>query len=199
MIFPVDWEIFALFCLTEFAFSVSPGPAVFLVVAHAARGGMRPAAACAVWRFVRQSRVFRAFGDGGRGVARGFARMVFLSSNGAARRICFISRRALSPFAAARKIRPRREGVAFRESFLMQLANPKTILFFVAFLPLFVDAQKPVIAQMLVFAGASFLIELAVLCGYALATRRITARFGDSVARASWVLLCCAAAALLFV
>ena len=93
----------------------------------------------------------------------------------------------------------RARGSAFRESFLMQLANPKTILFFVAFLPLFVDAQKPVVAQMLVFAGASFLIELAVLCGYALATRRITARFGDSVARASWVLLCCAAAALLFV
>ena len=198
MIFPVDWEIFALFCLTEFAFSVSPGPAVFLVAAHAARGGMRPAAACAFGVLSGNLAYFALSATAVGALLAALREWFFVVKWCGAAYLFYLAARAFAVRGGAQNP-PAREGVAFRESFLMQLANPKTILFFVAFLPLFVDAQKPVVAQMLVFAGASFLIELAVLCGYALATRRITARFGDSVARASWILLCCAAAALLFV
>ena len=48
MSFPVSLEVLLLFCLTELAFSASPGPAVFVVVSRAMREGMPSATASAL-------------------------------------------------------------------------------------------------------------------------------------------------------
>lgn len=58
---------------------------------------------------------------------------------------------------------------AFRDGMLVNLTNPKVILFILAFVPQFVNPQAPVLAQFLVFGGilalGGFLINGAVgLC-----------------------------------
>ncbi len=44
-------------------------------------------------------------------------------------------------------------GAAFRRGFLVNLTNPKVILFVLAFLPQFIDPARPVLAQFLVLGG----------------------------------------------
>lgn len=48
----------------------------------------------------------------------------------------------------------------------MQLANPKTLIFFVAILPQFVDPSLPVGAQMVWLALGSIVPELLILTAY---------------------------------
>jgi threonine/homoserine/homoserine lactone efflux protein len=45
----------------------------------------------------------------------------------------------------------------FRSSYIVTALNPKSIAFFVAFLPQFIDSAKPVLSQMIIL-GATFLV-----------------------------------------
>jgi homoserine/homoserine lactone efflux protein len=61
---------------------------------------------------------------------------------------------------------------AFLRGLVVQGANPKALVFFVALLPQFIDPAGPVGMQLLVLGVSSVLIELAVLALYvALAVR----------------------------
>ena len=55
----------------------------------------------------------------------------------------------------------------WRQGVLLQLANPKAILFFTALLPQFVDPAEPIAQQILVLAVTSIVSEFFVLAGYA--------------------------------
>lgn len=60
----------------------------------------------------------------------------------------------------------------FLHGFLVNLTNPKGILFFVAVLPQFIDVAKPQALQYLVLALTTFTVDLVVMVGYtALAAR----------------------------
>lgn len=52
--------------------------------------------------------------------------------------------------------------LAFRSGFLVNLSNPKVILFVLAFLPQFVDPEGPVLAQFLIFGAVLSLGGFAV-------------------------------------
>ena len=72
--------------------------------------------------------------------------------------------RAPLVLAGAPQVRPRR---AFRDGFLVNVTNPKVILFILAFIPQFVDpARGSVLAQFLIFgsviAAGGFVINAAV-------------------------------------
>jgi threonine/homoserine/homoserine lactone efflux protein len=54
----------------------------------------------------------------------------------------------------------------FLSGLSLQLANPKSILTFVAILPPFIDPGLPVPPQMLVFALSSMVPEFVILLGY---------------------------------
>ena len=56
----------------------------------------------------------------------------------------------------------------FLTGILLQLANPKTIVFFVAFLPQFIDPRASLAVQFSILAVSSFAIEYAILTGYGL-------------------------------
>jgi homoserine/homoserine lactone efflux protein len=60
----------------------------------------------------------------------------------------------------------------FVHGFLVNLTNPKGIIFFVAILPQFIDVARPVAFQYLVLAVTTFAVDLAIMIGYtALAAR----------------------------
>lgn len=60
----------------------------------------------------------------------------------------------------------------FLHGFLVNLTNPKGIIFFVAILPQFIDVARPVALQYAVLALTTFAVDLVIMIGYtALAAR----------------------------
>lgn len=67
---------------------------------------------------------------------------------------------ALSPFRV-------RAGRSFREGMLSNVLNPKTALFYMAFLPQFIDPAGPAFAQSVFLAGIHFVMAMVWQCGIA--------------------------------
>lgn len=60
----------------------------------------------------------------------------------------------------------------FLRGFLVNITNPKGIIFFAAILPQFIDVARPQLAQYAILAATTFTVDLAVMMGYtALAAR----------------------------
>ena len=205
MSFPVSLEILALFCLTELAFSASPGPAVFLVVSRAMRDGA-PAAVASIFGVLVGNMIYFALSATAVGAVLFALREQFFVVQwcGAAYLLLLAARMFFGGGdpQSAPNARPA-VGGAFRESLLLTLANPKVIVFFIAFLPLFLDPQKSPAAQIVVLAAASFLVEALVLLAYAAAARQsaliLGKKFEKALSRGGALLLCAAAASLLLI
>ncbi|MFC3084861.1 LysE family translocator [Tabrizicola soli] len=71
-----------------------------------------------------------------------------------------------SPFAAEAQVVPTATGRAFWQGLMVNLLNPKVILFILAFLPQFVDPSRPILPQFLVlglvFSFGGLLVNGAV-------------------------------------
>jgi threonine/homoserine/homoserine lactone efflux protein len=68
---------------------------------------------------------------------------------------------------------------AYRQAIVVQLLNPKVALFFLAFLPQFVDpARGPVATQVLVLGAILGTLGFAMDCGYAIAAGAAAKRLG---------------------
>lgn len=91
---------------------------------------------------------------------------------------------------------PRR---AYAEGFLVAFSNPKPLMFYAAFFPLFVDASQPVPPQLVVLSVTFFVIGVSLDCCWALAAaqaRPLLARAGRWGNRVSGGVLIAAAAGL---
>jgi len=55
---------------------------------------------------------------------------------------------------------------AYWDSFLVQITNPKILLFFGAVLPPFLDFKKPLLAQFVLFAAATVILDVTATTAY---------------------------------
>jgi homoserine/homoserine lactone efflux protein len=177
----VSWQVWALFVLTESALCLTPGPAVLLVVAYALTRG----AAASVWAtlgIVSANILYFALSATGLGAVLlasyelfslvrwlGAAYLIWLGVR------MIIGRSTVRPPATIGTGPARR---TFVNGFLLQAANPKALLFFVALLPQFIDPGGRVASQVAVLGITSVVIELVVLVAYGLAAGRFHALAG---------------------
>jgi threonine/homoserine/homoserine lactone efflux protein len=183
---------FALFCVAAYALIVVPGPAVLYVVAQSIDQG-------------RRAGVVSALGIAGGGMVHVFAATVGLSSLllssatlfeavklvGAAYLVYLGVRRLLTRVTddpVEREPRPLR--ALFRRGVVVNVFNPKTALFFFAFLPQFVDTGRGAAWLQIALFGLTF-VAIAVLSDsmYALAAGTAAARLRGRAFRAvqRWV------------
>ena len=205
----VNWDTFWLYVLAEAALSLSPGPAVMLVIASGLAHGARKSIYATLGILAANAIYFAvsATALGAVLVASGtfFAAVKWIG----AAYLIYIGLSALfgrpSPITVGREERsggsPRR---LFLSGLTLQLANPKTLIFFVSILPQFVDPRLAVGPQMVWLAIGSVIPEFCILAGYGyLASRaaRLTAdpRFARITERAAGVLVLGAAALVLSV
>jgi threonine/homoserine/homoserine lactone efflux protein len=81
---------------------------------------------------------------------------------------------------------PASPGRVFREGVLVALLNPKTTIFFAAFLPQFMHADAPALPQALML-GAVFVVIAAISdLNYVLLASILARRFGGSAAAPAW-------------
>jgi homoserine/homoserine lactone efflux protein len=74
----------------------------------------------------------------------------------------------------------------FAHGFLVNLTNPKGIIFFVAILPQFIDVARPQAFQYAVLAITTFAVDLVIMIGYTALAARVLRVMKDP-ARLRWV------------
>ena len=175
-------ETWLLFAITETALCFTPGPAVLLVLSHGLTRGM----GASIWAnlgILAGNACYFALSATGLGAVLLASYEVFSAIRwlGAAYLIwlgisAFLGRSeviAVKPAAAASA------GRTFLNGLVLQVANPKALVFFTALLPQFIDPHgdphTSVVAQVAILGVTSVVIEFFVLLAYGAAAGRLTA------------------------
>ena len=205
----INWDTYWLYLLTEAALSLSPGPAVMLVIAYGLTHGARRSLLAALGVLTANALYF-AVSATALGAVLIASKPFFVAVKWlGAFYLVYIGVSALlgrpSPISASKTgadDRPPRS--IFVSGLTLQLANPKTLIFFVAILPQFVDPNLPVGAQMVWLAIGSIVPELLILAGYGYLASRAAhlaqdPRYARVTDRIAGALVLCAAALVLTV
>ncbi len=179
----MSWETWGVFFLTETVLALSPGPAVLFVVSTALRHGGRTS----VWAnlgILSGNTFYFLLSALGLGAVLLASHELFTVVKwvGAAYLVYLGLRLIISPGGSeigdsqdssgapeagrARKV--------FRQAFILQAANPKAIMFFVALLPQFINPNENIALQVAVLALTSVTSEFVVLVGYGFAAGRLS-------------------------
>jgi threonine/homoserine/homoserine lactone efflux protein len=200
----VNWDTYWLYVLTEVALSLSPGPAVMLVIACGLAHGARRSTWASLG-ILSANAIYFLISATALGAVLAASREFFTAVKwvGAAY-LVYVGLSAIfgrsSPItvstAGTRGNAPRD---LYFAGLTLQLANPKTLIFFVAILPQFVDARLSIGPQMMWLAAGSIIPEFFILAGYgwlASRARRLAAdeRYARWTDRAAGVLVLGAAA-----
>ena len=205
----INWDTYWLYLLTEAALSLSPGPAVMLVIAYGLTHGARRSVLAALGVLTANALYFAVSATAlGAVLIASTPFFVTVKWLGAVY-LVYIGMSALlgrsSPIIASNTAsRDRSPRSIFASGFTLQLANPKTLIFFVAILPQFVDPSLPVGAQMVWLAIGSIVPELLILGGYGYLASRAAhlaenPRYARVTDRIAGALVLCAAALVLTV
>jgi threonine/homoserine/homoserine lactone efflux protein len=173
----VNWDTYWLYVLAEAALSLSPGPAVMLVIAY----GLSQGARRAVWAslgILSANGLYFALSATSLGALLiaseafffvvkwcGAAYLVYLGLAALLGQPSHITLSASSARGAA-------PASIYLSGLTLQLANPKTLVFFAAILPQFVDPRLPIGPQMAWLAAGSVVPEFFILAGYGFAASR---------------------------
>lgn len=166
----MQWEVFAAFAATQLLFAFSPGPAVLLTVSHGMRGGFGDSVKVALGVQAGNG-IYFVLSALGLGALLQASETLFhaLKWIGAAYLIWLGVRTIRAATRAADdtpKPAPRLTQRPFVQAVLTQLANPKSVLFFGALMPQFIDPNGPLLLQYLIFGAICFCAEMPVLAGY---------------------------------
>ena len=191
----MNLDIWLVFVLTETALCLTPGPAVLFVLSQ----GLTRGAAASLWSslgILSGNTLYFLLSATGLGAILIASHSLFFTIKwiGAAylvwlglrtffgRSSAFAVPVADAPGSSARRL--------FTNGFVVQVSNPKALVFFTALLPQFVDPAHSLATQVAILAATSVAIEFAVLAGYGglagrlsrIATRPRFATFTNRVA-----------------
>jgi threonine/homoserine/homoserine lactone efflux protein len=196
-------DTFLLYLTAWTLVSVSPGPAVLFAMSQASRHGMRGATAGTGGILLAHLLCFTlvAFGlmallasiQGAMTAIRlvGAAYLVYLGA------LMLMAKPRATPDVNAAAPRPAaRAGIAL-QGMLVQLTNPKNLLFVLAFLPQFIDPERPLLLQLAIMLTVTVIVDGVVLLAYAqLAVRGTRALKGSRLV--AWLERVFGAALILF-
>jgi homoserine/homoserine lactone efflux protein len=167
----MDWKTWTLFVLLEGTLSLTPGPAVLFVLSQ----GLRRGGAASIWAnlgILAGNLIYFALSATGVGAVLAGSERLFTAIKwiGAAYLLwlgvsAWIGK--AKPLTVKAESGPVRSGPAtLVHGLVMQLANPKALVFFTAFLPQFIDPGRPLLRQFAILAATSAVLEFFILLGY---------------------------------
>jgi homoserine/homoserine lactone efflux protein len=186
----MDLSVWITYFVATIILSVSPGPGVFSSISSGLHHGFR----LGLWNGVGMqaaNMILVAFVSLGLGALLlaseslftgvkwlGVAYLVFLG--------VVTWRSQPKEFEDAREDGARSAREVFTRGFLVNITNPKGIIFFVAILPQFIDVSKPQLPQYAVLAATTFTVDLGVMMGYTALAARVLRVMKDP-AHLRWV------------
>jgi homoserine/homoserine lactone efflux protein len=153
----MNWDLFAAFLLITAILIVIPGPIVTLIIATGARQGMRAALVTVAGTSVGNTVLLAAIALGLGWVLRNAAELFVVLRFVGAAYLVWLGIQAWRHAGAAEPVETSGR-VNFTRGFLVALSNPKTIAFFTAFLPQFVDPALPAGPQLFVMCAVTALL-----------------------------------------
>jgi threonine/homoserine/homoserine lactone efflux protein len=175
----MNWSLVAFFAATELVLCLTPGPAVLTILAQALRHG--PVRALwSILGIIAGNTLYFLLSATSLGALLLASYELFFAIRwvGAAYLLwlgvrTFFDRTSSLAVDTAPTMRGSAFGL-FSHAFVVQVANPKALLFFTALLPQFVDPALAVAPQMAALALVSVVIEFGVLFFYASLAARAT-------------------------
>ena len=180
---PVDPHLYAAFLGVMAVMAITPGPANLFAVATGMEKGRASAligvvgmnAATLVW--------FGAAALGLGALVAAFPQVFRLIAVLGALYVAWLGIKslwaALKPPHADAPVVVRRDRGAFMNGFMVQIANPKAILFFTAVLPPFLDVNRPVAPQLALFALATIGMDVLSMSAYGLGGAALARRMSE--------------------
>jgi threonine/homoserine/homoserine lactone efflux protein len=183
---PVDPQLFGAFFAVTLLLVVTPGPAILFALASGVAKGRRGALLATAGMTAANLVWFAAAALGLAAVAKTHAGLFGLLRYLG---VAYLLWLAAQKFAAAMRRshldspgRIRHAERPLRDGFLVQITNPKALVYITAILPPFVDAARPIGVQLALFAATSVLLDVVFMIAYgfggaALASRMAEPRF----------------------
>jgi homoserine/homoserine lactone efflux protein len=153
----MNWQLFTAFLLITLVLFLIPGPIVTLVVATSVSKGLRAGLVTVAGTSSGNAMLLAVIALGLSWILQhalaGFEVLRFLGAG----YLIWLGIQAWRGAGPGTPV-PRNERVYFRRGVLVALSNPKTIAFFTAFLPQFVDPALPAATQLLVMCAVTALL-----------------------------------------
>ena len=190
---PVDPHLYLTFLGVMAVMAVTPGPANLFSVANGVQRGKGAALAGVVGMTAATLVWFAAAALGLGTLVVAFPEVFRLISVAGALYVAWLGvnalrgafRTAADPDSPA--IRPGRSALV--DGFMVQIANPKAVLFFTAVLPPFMDVSRPAAPQLALFALATIGMDLVTMSAYGLGGAALARRMGEPRFRKGFALL----------
>jgi homoserine/homoserine lactone efflux protein len=172
----MSWELWVLFVVTEGLLGIAPGPAVLLVVAQGLTRGA-PAGISAILGILSGNTIYFILSATSLGalIVASYEVFFLIKWLGTVYLI-WLGISVLRGQSSTLSVSPaKRVGLprVFANGLILQLANPKALLFFVALLPQFIDPAADVIPQTIILGVTGILLDFLVLLVYSMLASRL--------------------------
>jgi threonine/homoserine/homoserine lactone efflux protein len=164
----MNWHLFSAFLLITILLFLTPGPIVTLVVTTGARSGARAALLTVAGASTGNVVLLTFIAVGLSWVLKASAEIFEVLRWAGAAYLIYLGIQAWRHAGAKSEVPPGGHVHASR-GFLVAITNPKSIAFFTAFLPQFIDQTLPVGHQLLVMCATSIIIGAVLDSGWGVA------------------------------
>jgi threonine/homoserine/homoserine lactone efflux protein len=189
----MNWELFAAFLLITMILVITPGPIVTLVIATGASRGIRAGLVTVAGTTLGTAVLLTAIAFGLSWVVRNAAVLFELLRWLGAAYLIWLGIQAWMHAGESSVTPEPSKQVHFWRGVVVAVSNPKTIAFFTAFLPQFVDPSLPVERQLAVMCAVASILAAFCDAGWAVVAGLGRAWFIQSW-RAKWLGRCSAVA-----
>lgn len=164
-------EIFTLFFVTTFLIVLSPGAAAITVMGQSAGNGALRASAGIMGIALANTTYFALSALGLTAIIIASPALFAVIKWAGVGYLLWLGGRALLASATGLKttktIAPTPTLALFRQGYLIEIANPKALLYVGAALPQFLDVSRPPLAQFAIMGAATFVIDCTIYGAYA--------------------------------
>jgi homoserine/homoserine lactone efflux protein len=165
----LTFETWFVFFITEAVLSITPGLAVLYVVSQGLRGGVGTSVWSALGILTANFFYFVLSATSVGAVLAASERVFLIVKYTGAAYLVWLGLKAILGKAdplVTRMAAPDPPSRIYTRGVAIQLANPKTLLFFTAIVPQFVNPRAPIGPQMAILAATSIIPEFFILLAY---------------------------------
>ncbi|CAN5811011.1 LysE family translocator [soil metagenome] len=168
----MSWEAYFIFIVTTGVICLTPGPAALLIVAQGMSNGMRRSYWAIAGIALANALYFALSATGIAALIVASGELFSLIKWGGVAYLFYLGLSTLMSKASAFTVSSERSNAvqgwaAFWNAVVVELSNPKALLYFVALLPQFIDTAKPVGQQMLIYGSSCIALDALAYSLYA--------------------------------